>query len=184
MSGLYVGYVLMCVLVVWAIVSVRSDYASLQTLTGSSVVIVWAAYLVHASIVIWAVVLRMLPLPIRPALAIPLGIVLTSVGLAIATAGIVHFRSIQRMSGLKADKLITKGIYAWSRNPQNLGWGLVLLGITVIGSSGFAILLLILFAMIIHAYIVFLEEPYLEKVYGETYRHYRSQTKRYVGFRK
>jgi protein-S-isoprenylcysteine O-methyltransferase Ste14 len=50
---------------------------------------------------------------------------------AIITIAILNFRTFQRMSGLQMDQLITDGIYTWSRNPQNLGWGVALFGISL-----------------------------------------------------
>ncbi len=184
MIWLYFSSVVLGLIVVWAILNVRADYTSRKTLTSYSVVIVWAAYLLHAGILIWAAVLQAWQMPVQPELAYPLGIVLTITGIAIPAAAIWNFRSIKRMSGLQIDEIITSGIYAWSRNPQNLGWGLALLGIAVMGRSGFALFLLALFAFSIHGYIVLLEEPYLKDVYGDVYQSYRSKTSRYLGFSK
>lgn len=61
------------------------------------------------------------------------------------TAGIVEFRSLQRVSGRRMDQLITTGIFRWSRNPQNVGWALALFGLAIAGRSGAALLLAALF---------------------------------------
>ena len=108
-------------------------------------------------------------------LTIPADTVLVLVGITITTIAILNIRTFQRMSGLQTDKLITDGIYAWSRNPQNLGWGLAMFGIAIIGHFGLALLLSALFGLAVHLYIVVLEEPYLESIYGE----YRAKAARY-----
>jgi len=176
---LYSGSFLSLGLTLAAIMVVRSDYNNRKVLTNSTTVLVWIAYLFHAIVVLWAAGLNAWALGLSNWLVIPAGVILILVGIAIITTAILNFRSFQRMSGLQTDKLITGGIYAWSRNPQNLGWELALLGIAILGRSGLALLLFALFGLAVHFYIVVLEEPYLENIYGETYREYRAKTARY-----
>ncbi|MFO8035205.1 MAG: methyltransferase [Anaerolineales bacterium] len=144
--------------------------------------IVWVAYLYHSFLVIWAALLQLWRLPVGLLRALITGIVVALAGVILLAMGIFTFRSIERMSGQKTDELIDSGVYAWSRNPQNVGWGLALMGIAVAGRSGYGLLLVVLFALVIHVYTVKLEEPFLEEVYGEAYRRYRSRTNRYLGF--
>jgi protein-S-isoprenylcysteine O-methyltransferase Ste14 len=178
---LYVSSVISLGLTLWAIMAVRSDYAKHQILTNFTTVVVWVAYLFHAGVVIWAASLNTWIVRFPKWLTIPAGTILVLFGMAIITIAILNFRTFQRMSGLQTDRLITDGIYAWSRNPQNLGWGLVLVGVALLGRSGFALLLSVLFGLAVHIYIVLLEEPYLEHVYGYTYRNYCAKTARYLG---
>ncbi len=182
MNWLYVISLVSIVFDLWAVFHVRRDYNSRQTLRSFTVVIVWMAYLCHSFLVIWAAVLQLWRLPIGRLQALITGIVVTLIGVILLAMGIFTFRSIERMSGQKTDELIDSGIYAWSRNPQNVGWGFALLGIAVAGRSGYGLLLVVLFALVIHVYTVKLEEPYLEEVYGEAYRRYRSRTNRYFNF--
>ncbi len=104
------------------------------------------------------------------------------IGAGICLAGLIAFRSFKQMSDIKTYDVIATGIYQWSRNPQNLGWGMALMGITLLGRSALAFLMAILFFLIIHIYLVKIEEPYLEGVFGEKYREYRSRTPRYLGY--
>jgi protein-S-isoprenylcysteine O-methyltransferase Ste14 len=164
-----------------AIMAVRSDYNNRKVLTNSTTVLVWIAYLFHAGVVLWAAAFNAWALSLSNWLTIPAGTILILIGITITTIAILNFRTFQRMSGLQTDKLITDGIYAWSRNPQNLGWGLALFGLAIIGRSGLALLLSALFGLAVHLYIVVLEEPYLENIYGEPYRKYRAKTARYFG---
>lgn len=181
MLYLYIGSILSLGLTLAAIMAVRSNYNNRKELTISTTVLVWTAYLFHAGVVLWAAYRNTWTLGLSNWLAISAGTILISVGIAIIAIAILNFRTFQRMSGLQTDKLITDGIYAWSRNPQNLGWGLALFGIAIIGRSGLALLLSTLFVLAVHLYIVFLEEPYLENIYGETYREYQANTARYFG---
>jgi len=81
------------------------------------------------------------------------------IGLIIMLAGMLEFRSLRKMSGLETSKLITTGIYRYSRSPQYTSWFLALLGISIMGRSGLALLLTIILIVGIHLYNVKLEEP-------------------------
>lgn len=108
------------------------------------------------------------------------GAVLVLLGLALYAAASVAFQSLKRMSGLDATRLVTGGIYRWSRNPQNVGWTLVLLGASLASASGMALLLAALFWLSFGAYLP-LEEELLERLYGDAYAPYRARTARYFG---
>ena len=82
---------------------------------------------------------------------------------------------------MEASRLITTGIYRWSRNPQFLGWYLADLGIALAGLSGYALLIALLTIILGHYYIVKLEEPYLERIFGREYLEYRRKAPRYLG---
>ncbi|MHA1231059.1 MAG: methyltransferase family protein [Candidatus Helarchaeota archaeon] len=73
------------------------------------------------------------------------------------------------------------GIYKWSRNPQNLGCFLIAFGASFITRSIFSFILSIFFVILIHLYIVFIEEKYLEKIFKEKYIKYKQSTHRYFG---
>ncbi|MFB6262875.1 MAG: isoprenylcysteine carboxylmethyltransferase family protein [Bradymonadaceae bacterium] len=161
---------------------VRREYRSGETLSMTAVVVVWVAYLAHVGVTLWfawTAPIRRLAFP--PATAHLVGAFVAGFGTAVAADGIATFASFERMSGLQADELVTEGIYRYSRNPQNLGWGLALLGAAVAGRSVSALLMAGVFAAAVHGYLVWLEEPHLEKVFGEVYRDYRESAPRYLG---
>jgi len=118
-------------------------------------------------------------IPVNRTFALAGGLIIFVVGLII-----FEFRSLRRSTGQDVSKLITTGIYRWSRNPQFIGWFLMLLGISIIGRSGFALALTIVFIVAIHLYTIRLAEPYLENLYGEEYRLYKSRTGRWIGIPK
>ncbi len=92
-----------------------------------------------------------------------IGSIVFLIGCAFTLAGMIEFRSLRKISGLETSKLITTGIYRWSRNPQFLGFYLTLLGISLFNLSGYALLLTVVAIAFCHYYIVKIEEPYLEK---------------------
>ncbi len=110
-----------------------------------------------------------------------IGLVFVLLGFSIMLAGMLEFRSVRMVLGLEQSKLITTGIYKWSRNPQFLGWFLMNIGVALIGLSGYALLMALLIIASCHYYIVRLEEPYLERVFGDRYLEYELITPRYMG---
>ncbi len=95
-------------------------------------------------------------------------------------SALVAFHSLKRMSGRKTDSLITSGIYRYSRNPQNVGWLLCLVGIACLGRSGLALFAAAIFWLGFVSY-VGAEERYLAQLYGDEYAAYRETTARYFG---
>jgi len=126
----------------------------------------------------------LLPLQIEEAIALMSGLASFGVGVFLTSAGIIEFRSLRKVSGMEASKLITTGIYRWSRNPQFLGFYLALLGMALLGRSGYAVLLTGIAIIYCHYYIVKAEEPYLERIFGKEYVTYKSRTPRYLGVPK
>lgn len=177
----YLGVAVFILLSIITLLRVRSEYQSLQKLSTPTVVIVWLLYFLHAGLTVFAAWRSIWPLPISKWLAILTGGILILFGTGFFTTGILEFRSFQRMSGQRTDELVASGVYRWSRNPQNVGWIITLTGVALIGKSGSALVLVALFALFLHIYIVYVEEDYLEKIYGEAYRLYRTNTARYLG---
>jgi len=123
-------------------------------------------------------------IPVNGNLALTGGFIIFIIGVVILPMGMIEFRSLRRSTGQDVSKLITTGIYRWSRNPQFVGWFLMLLGISIAGRSGLALALTIVFMVVLHLYTIRLAEPYLDRLYGEEYRRYRSNIPRYIGIPK
>ncbi len=124
------------------------------------------------------------PLPIGKMVAFVCGLTLFVTEITLTLAGIFEFHSLRKVSGMEVSKLITTGIYRWSRNPQFLGLYFSLLGISLLGRSGFTLLLTAIAIIYCHYYIVKMEEPYLERIFGEDYIVYKLRTPRYIGIPK
>lgn len=142
--------------------------------------LVWVAYITHTAVSLWASWATVWPLQLDRTLARGVGGALVIAGLAILVAGMVEFGSLARMSGRCPDRLVRDGVYRWSRNPQNVGWGLALLGIAIYGRSAGALLLAVEFWAAFRLYIP-REEQFLKGVYGEGWDQYRDATPRFLG---
>ncbi len=157
----------------------REYHSSQQTRSLPSAVGVWAVYLSHLAMTIAASFQGTWPLGL-PQVVGWLGLLLMVLGALMFVLGIWSFHSFQRVSGLEADALVTGGIYRWSRNPQNVGWGFFLAGMAVLGQSALALLLAALFWAVFIAYVP-MEERYLQEVFGEEYRRYMRWSHRFLG---
>ncbi len=113
---------------------VRRDYKARGTLTARTVAEVWVIYVAHAGLTLWASASHLLPIKVPRAVRFLAGGGLTLAGLLMMEEGIREFRSFQRMSGMRADQLLTSGVYRYTRNPQNVGWAIALAGISIPGA--------------------------------------------------
>ena len=72
-------------------------------------------------------------------------------GIALIAAGAAVYLSatyvvgFKRQLGLDTTRLVTEGIYRWSRNPLFVGWALILVGIGLVCESGMVLLLTLVF---------------------------------------
>ena len=173
--------IVLVLLAIGSIFSVKRDYGKLKKLSTRSVIAVWSLYSYHLVLLIIFNLLAIWLIPLYDLISLIIGGTFIILGIQFYIAGIVVFRSFKRMSGIESNKLITNGIYNYSRNPQNVGWGLFILGIAVLGKSLISILLVVFFWIFLHVYIVYIEEPYLEEIFGEEYKKYCDSTSRYFG---
>lgn len=105
------------------------------------------------------------------------GILAIAVGLVIALAGIFRLGSHQS-TGLKG-QLVTGGIYQYTRNPQYVGDVLILIGWSFIAGTG-TVWLTAGLAILWFLLAPFVEEPWLEKQFGEEYEQYCEEVPRFM----
>lgn len=77
-------------------------------------------------------------------------------------------------------KLITTGIYRYSRNPAFLGFDFMYLGILLMYFNGLTVLFTLYAVVMLHLQIK-QEEKYLVSSFGEEYQMYQKQVRRYLG---
>lgn len=79
-------------------------------------------------------------------------------------------------------KLVTTGIYQYSRNPAFLGFDLMYLGVMLMYCNGLTVLFTVFAIVMLHLQIL-QEEKYLTAVFGKEYQTYKNQVFRYLGRR-
>jgi protein-S-isoprenylcysteine O-methyltransferase Ste14 len=156
------------------------EYRSRLGPSIQTVAAVWIFYAIHFSLVLLAAVESTWRFELPTPVAVGGGTVLVAVGGAIHLSAAYAFRSVKRMSGLDSTRLVTEGIYRWSRNPQLVGWTLVLVGLGLVRGSAM-VLLLALVAWLSYRLSLPLEEELLRHLFGEAYETYRHRTHRYFG---
>jgi protein-S-isoprenylcysteine O-methyltransferase Ste14 len=81
------------------------------------------------------------------------------------------------------DKLVTKGIYRYSRNPMQLSQVVIYLGVGI-ATASWVFLLLAAAYMIMPFLWVDAEERHCLRYYGNAYREYMNRTPRWIGIPK
>jgi protein-S-isoprenylcysteine O-methyltransferase Ste14 len=76
--------------------------------------------------------------------------------------------------------LVTSGPFRLSRNPIYLGMASILLGVAVVQGTLVALAFPIIFVTLIEFFIIPSEERTLEKIFGEPYREYKNNVRRWV----
>ena len=116
---------------------------------------------------------------------------LTALGVMLALAGDIFFivsvvtmRDNWRAGIAEHDKteMVTKGIYAISRNPAFLGFDCVYIGFLLMFFN-WPLLVLSVFAIVMLHLQILQEEKYLEEMFGAEYTQYKAKTYRYLGRR-
>lgn len=77
-------------------------------------------------------------------------------------------------------RLVTTGIYHWTRNPMYLGMALLYLGLAIIFDSLLALVLLPVVLVLIQTQVIVREEAYLERRFGDEYSAYKVRVRRWI----
>ena len=179
-----VGSAFLVVLGVYLFLKTRRTYETGEALSVRTSFGWWILDLGHCLLVVLSSSYTIWSISLNEMATLIGGSAVFGAGVVVMLAGMVEFRSLGRISGSDTSELVTTGIYRWSRNPQYLGWFLVLLGISVIGSSGLALLYTMMGIVLFHFYTTQIEELYLEQIFGEKYLMYKEETPRYFGLPK
>ena len=159
----------------------RRELAQAERVSITTFILALSGYTALAAGVILASWLKAWPLSINPFFSRIAGATLLLVGMAVHLTARLQFRSFRMAWGLESERLITSGIYRFVRHPQNLGWGLLLLGGALLGRSGVALALTGLY-MLTCAIWLPVEESALERRFGSAYRRYRACTPALIPF--
>ena len=112
-----------------------------------------------------------------------LGIALFLIGLFVLLHCIIRFAVVGRGTLSPIDptkKLVTSGIYRYSRNPMYLGVLITLIGEALFFKSYHLGIYLLIMALIFNFFILVVEEPRLHSDFGDEYSHYRNKVRRWL----
>ena len=112
-----------------------------------------------------------------------LGILLFLIGLFVLLHCIIRFAVVGRGTLSPVDptkKLVTSGIYRYSRNPMYLGVLMTLIGEALFFKSYHLGIFLLIMALIFNFFILVVEEPRLHRDFGDEYSHYRNKVRRWL----
>lgn len=108
------------------------------------------------------------------------GLALIVIGEAIRLAGVAAAGTVTRRRSRDVQRLVTYGIFAWSRNPLYNGNFLIWMGfVTISGVLWFLPIAVLLFALE-YELIVRYEEGVLESIFGRDYLDYKNETPRWI----
>jgi len=105
-------------------------------------------------------------------------------GLPIYLLGLISYAMVWvGFATTPPDKIVTRGIYRYSRNPMQLSQVVIFLGVGI-ATASWVFLLLAAVYMILPLLWVGAEERHCLKHYGDAYREYMKRTPRWIGIPK
>lgn len=171
LSAIAVFTALAALVLHWA----REDLADRGALSAKSTVASWLLYVFHADTVASAAWIGALAVDAPREAALAAGGVIAATGFVVFLGGTLALVRHGDFAGPRTQRLVTSGPYRLGRHPQNLGWGVLLLGIALAGRSLVALALVGLFAVFVACY-ARLEERQLHQDFGAGYDAYRAGT--------
>lgn len=111
-----------------------------------------------------------------------LGLVPLFVGITIAAAAARMFDRIGTpiRPFERSTALVTRGLYRYTRNPMYLGLTLILIGVWLLLGTASALVPIAVFVWIIQEGFIRGEERFLDEIFGEEYRGYKSRVRRWI----
>ncbi len=111
-----------------------------------------------------------------------LGLVLIGVGLALNIAGSSAFRAAGTPIAPSAlpTRLVTTGVFSFSRNPMYLGMVLILVGLVLLLARPAAGLVPVLFGVLVTRTFIAPEEARLAQTFGPEWQEYRTHVRRWL----
>jgi len=114
-----------------------------------------------------------------------LGLLLMVAGVGVAATAFMHFQrvgtTVDPRNPAKASRLVTDGVFAWSRNPMYLGLLLALAGLAVMFGTIGPWLVPPLFVVAVTILQIKPEERVLGTLFGQAYVDYCRGTGRWIG---
>ena len=109
------------------------------------------------------------------------GAVLIALGLIIWYIGALRSDMDESIT---ENKLQTKGIYAWVRNPMYSGWWILMIGITLMWHNVWMLILPAINWCIMTISLINTEEKWLADLYGDEYAEYKKHVNRCIPWKR
>lgn len=160
---------------------VRRDYLQHGKLGPLAVTLEFVIFALHANVIYlhlsvpWP---QLPPLPENP-FQLYLGAGTSALGL-LATLAIMAHLGFSTTVGQQPSEVRQTGPYRWTRNPQILSYGMMLIGLGIMYPSLQTAVWVLLYAAIGH-FMIMTEEEHLKNQFGDNYLEYCSQVSRYLG---
>lgn len=163
---------------------IERDYANYGLLRDLTAMLQLSVFILHLLFVLLSFKSPDWPFswpPLSPAYwAWIAGLILMISGGFILSSACKTFGTIDRVLGRRVTVLKKEGLYRWSRNPQVVGYGMILLGIAFAWFTDYTLIAVILYAPVAHR-LVLIEEAHLSRIFKEKYSQYQEETARYFG---
>jgi protein-S-isoprenylcysteine O-methyltransferase Ste14 len=120
--------------------------------------------------------------PERFGIAQVVGLVVTAVGATLAVWCILNFAIVGRGTPAPFDpprRLVVRGPYRYVRNPMYLGAGLAVAGAALYYQTAALLAYVGAFLLLMHIFVVLYEEPTLRQTFGDDYKAYCRQVRRW-----
>ncbi|NND80353.1 MAG: isoprenylcysteine carboxylmethyltransferase family protein [Maribacter sp.] len=163
-------------------VFVRRDYKIHKKLSPTSYILETLVFAVHANMFYLNIPTKWPYIP-----AIPENLELRIISAMIFGIGIIILLvawftlGTKPSFGIDKNKLRIDGVYGFTRNPQLLGYGLILVSISILFNSWLTPIWLLLY-LITSYFMIQSEEEFLEQKYKEDYKEYCKRVPRIFGF--
>ncbi len=110
------------------------------------------------------------------------GIPIIVLGFSLSLGSGIFFRKLgtNPRPGSKANLIVTKGPFKYTRNPMYLGLIIMLVGIAIVVGTIAPLIPIPFLFIILHTQFVLREEKWMEEWFGESYLAYKSKTPRWL----
>jgi protein-S-isoprenylcysteine O-methyltransferase Ste14 len=142
------------------------------------------AVVVLAAALMWGVAAALPSLRVRVPGASWIAAICVALGILVAGAGLIAFRRARTTANPTrpeaATALVTRGIYAWTRNPMYLGWLPILAGWAAYLEHPVSLAVVPLFMLYLTRFQIVPEERALSAKFGGQFDAYRQRVRRWL----
>jgi protein-S-isoprenylcysteine O-methyltransferase Ste14 len=110
------------------------------------------------------------------------GIIIIALGLILSLGSGIFFRKLgtNPRPGTRANVLVTKGAFRYTRNPMYLGLIIMLTGVGILLGSFSPLIVIPVVFLILHTQFVLREEKWMGEWFGDSYLKYKRETPRWL----